>query len=71
MPEYRQKGIGEDLLNDAFSKAKNMGCKKMNIGIVEENKELRKWYELFGFIHIGKQKFEFFPFTYGYMEKEL
>ena len=48
-----------------------MGCKKMSIGIVEENKVLRKWYENNGFIHIGTKKFDFFPFTCGYMERDL
>lgn len=48
-----------------------LGCDKMNIGIVEENKVLRKWYEAFGFMHTGTQKFDFFPFTCGYMEKKL
>lgn len=32
----------------------------MNIGILEENKVLRKWYEENGFIHIGTKKFVFF-----------
>lgn len=71
LPEYRHKRIGEKLLNDAFSMAKKSGCKKMNIGIIEENKELRKWYELYGFVHKGIEKFDFFPFTCGYMEKTL
>lgn len=70
-PTYRHKGIGEALLQDAFEKAKGLGCTKMNIGIVEENRVLRKWYEEQGFIHIGTRKFDFFPFTCGYMEKEL
>ena len=43
----------------------------MKIGIVEENQVLRKWYEKLGFVHVGMQKFEFFPFTCGYMEKAL
>ena len=51
--------------------AKELGCNKMNIGIVEENQVLRKWYETFGFLHIKTQKFDFFPFTCGYMEKYL
>ena len=71
LPAYRHQGIGETLLKHAFSVAKEHNCMKMNIGIVEENIVLRKWYESFGFIHIGTQKFDFFPFTCGYMEKEL
>ena len=70
-PAYRHNGIGEKLLKNAFDNAKQSGCVKMNIGIVEENKMLRKWYESFGFVHIGTKKFDFFPFTCGYMEKKL
>ena len=71
LPEYRHKGIGKQLLEHAFSIAGNNGCKLINIGIVEENKKLRKWYEDNGAIHVGTKKFDFFPFTCGYMKKEL
>lgn len=71
LPAYRHKGIGEELLQNAFEVAKNQGCTKMNIGIVEENQILRRWYESFGFTHTGTEKFDFFPFTCGYMEKEF
>ena len=70
-PEHRHKKIGEKLLLDAFENAKNAGAIKMCIGIVEENTVLRKWYEAHGFIHTGTEKFDFFPFTCGYMEKML
>lgn len=68
LPEYRHKRIGAELLKDAYKKAKEAGCQKISIGIVEENKVLRKWYEDNGFVHIGTKKFDFFPFTCGYME---
>ena len=71
LPAYRHDGIGAKLLEHAFAKAKEAGCTKMKLGIVEENVVLRRWYERFGFVHVGTQKFEFFPFTCGYMEKEL
>ena len=71
IPAYRHKGIGEALLKHAFEAAQELNCRKINIGIVEENKVLRTWYETFGFKHTGIQKFDFFPFTCGYMEKEL
>lgn len=71
IPEYRHNGIGGELLNHAFNAAKALGCNKINIGIVEENQRLRKWYESYGFIHTGTKKFEFFPFTCGYMEREI
>ena len=71
LPEYRHKGIGEELLKHAYGNAVELVYEKMNIGIVEENTVLRKWYESFGFVHTGTQKFDFFPFTCGYMEKHL
>ena len=44
LPACRHKGIGEALLKHSFNVALTMGCSKMNIGIVEENNILRKWY---------------------------
>jgi len=70
-PEHRHGGIGQTLLEHAFEQAKSMGCMAMNIGIVEENRRLRAWYERFGFVHTGTEKFDFFPFTCGYMRKKL
>ena len=71
IPTYRHQGIGEELLKNAFEVAKEFGCETMNIGIVEENKVLRTWYETFGFVHVGTKIFDFFPFTCGYMKKSL
>ena len=71
LPQFRHQGIGEKLLLHSIYIAKSFGCTKMNIGIVEENQILKKWYESFGFQHIGTQKFDFFPFTCGYMELML
>ena len=71
LPECRHKKIGESLVADAFTRAQNNGCTKMKISIVEENKVLRYWYEKHGFVHTLTMKYDFFPFTCGYMEREL
>ena len=71
LPEYRHKGIGKELLEHSYSTARDKCCRLMNIGIVEENKKLRKWYEDNEAVHLGTHKFDFFPFTCGYMRKEL
>lgn len=71
LPAYRHDGIGGKLLTYAFDRAREMQCSKMCIGIVEENQVLRRWYESYGFMHTHTQKFDFFPFTCGYMEKTL
>jgi ribosomal protein S18 acetylase RimI-like enzyme len=71
LPAYRHKKVGEALLAHAFEEAKQLGYSQMNIGIVEENARLRAWYERHGFVHTGTKKFDFFPFTCGYMKREL
>lgn len=70
LPSYRHKGIGEQLVKHAFDVARTLNCTKIHIGIVEENKVLQRWYETMGFVHTGTKKFDFFPFTCGYMQYE-
>ena len=70
-PSCRHHGIGNALLTHALKTADGFGCKKINISIVEENTTLKNWYMSFGFVHTGTQKFDFFPFICGYMEKTL
>ena len=71
LPEARHKKIGEALIEDAVTRAKSNNCTKMKISIVEENKVLRHWYENHGFVHTNTIKYDFFPFTCGYMERIL
>ena len=71
LPTLRHRGVGEMLLNDALRRAREMDFSRMHIGIVEENKELKTWYEGFGFVPTGAEKYVFFPFTCGFMEKRL
>ena len=71
LPEYRHRGIGTELLRHAAATAKEQGCTVINLGIVEENRVLREWYERNGAVHTGTEKFDFFPFTCGYMKIPL
>jgi hypothetical protein len=47
--------------------ARKQRCQVMRLSIVEENTVLRQWYEQNGAVHTGTEKFDFFPFTCGYM----
>ncbi len=71
LPEYRHRGIGGTLLKHSAEVARAQRCSVMKLGIVEENTILRKWYERNGAVHTGTEKFDFFPFTCGYMEIDL
>ena len=71
LPEYRHNGIGGRLLQHAVETARARNCRVMNLSIVEENKRLRRWYERSGAVHTGTEKYDFFPFTCGYMKIAL
>ena len=71
LPEYRHRGIGTGLLRHAVGIAREHHCSVMRFSIVEENSRLRKWYERNGAVHTGTEKFDFFPFTCGYMTIRL
>lgn len=71
VPEYRHRGIGGSLLRHAAERAREQGCGVMDLSIVEENTVLRAWYERAGAVHTGTEKFDFFPFTCGYMKIRL
>ena len=71
LPEYRHKGIGRKFIEHACEVARSKGESKIDLSIVEENKVLRNWYEQNGAVHLGTKKFDFFPFTCGFMVKEL
>lgn len=71
LPEYRHQGIGTELFRHAIDTAREHHCRIMRWSIVEENTVLRKWYERNGAVHTGTEKYDFFPFTCGYMELQL
>ncbi|MBR5345661.1 MAG: GNAT family N-acetyltransferase [Clostridia bacterium] len=71
LPEYRHLHIGKMLLQDAFERAFQRGAHSMMISIVEENTMLKRWYESFGFSPVETKKFDFLPFTCGYMQRML
>lgn len=71
LPQERHSGVGRELFEHSAATARALGCKYLDIGIVEENTTLKAWYEKLGAKHLGTKKFDFFPFTCGYMETEL
>ena len=71
LPETRHLGIGKELLAQCKAKVKQLDGKKITIGIIEENTQLKNWYASFGFVHTGTKKFDHLPFTAGFMELEV
>lgn len=68
LPECRHNGYGRLLIDHAKEKVRDMKGEIIRIGIIEENTVLKNWYAGSGFIHTGTCKFDYLPFTAGYME---
>ena len=68
LPEYRHKGFGKLLLDNAKNVVKASGGRVIKIGIIEESTVLKNWYIANGFVHTGTKKFDHLPFTSGYLE---
>jgi len=71
LPEYRHNGYGKALLDFCKRKAKENGAGKIRLGMIDDNRQLRKWYEDNGFVNVGYKKYEGAPFTVGKMECTL
>jgi N-acetylglutamate synthase-like GNAT family acetyltransferase len=71
LPEQRRKGFGKVLVDRVFDRAGKIGARRVEIGIISEDKELRDWYKKFGFIEKGTKEFEHLPFVVAFMFVEL
>jgi len=68
LPTHRQKGYGKELLDFGKEKAKSLGANKIRLGMIDDNKRLRKWYEDNGFVTVAYKQYDGAPFLVGKME---
>ena len=71
LPRHRRKGYGKALVNHIFKLAVKKGAKKLEIGIIAEDKKLTNWYSKFGFVLKGTKKFDHLPFIVAFMSAEI
>lgn len=55
LPDYRGRGIGRQLLRSVESKARQLGCGKLTLEVVEHNAPARRLYARVGFTHAGAE----------------
>lgn len=71
LPEHRNNGYGKILVNHIFDKAKDHGCKKISIGIIAQQIDLKNWYSKFGFKEGITKSFDHLPFDVTFMDRSL
>jgi ribosomal protein S18 acetylase RimI-like enzyme len=60
-PALQGKGIGQDLLNSAVAYAREAGCSRIRITVIDARVELLEWYERHGYVRTGEKE----PFHAG------
>ncbi|MDR1612958.1 MAG: GNAT family N-acetyltransferase [Planctomycetota bacterium] len=70
-PADRHRGFGTRLLEFVCDAARELGGKKISLGIIEKNAVLKEWYIRNGFIHTGTREYSSLPFIVGLMERSL
>jgi len=68
LPEYRRRGYGIALLDFCKQQALQLSARKLTLGMIDDNKRLRRWYEANGFVNCGYKVYAGAPFTVGKME---
>jgi N-acetylglutamate synthase-like GNAT family acetyltransferase len=71
LPHERKNGLGSQLVEHAFRTARGLGSKKISIGIIAAQTELKQWYQKFGFIEGETKEFSHLPFMVTFMTLEL
>lgn len=71
LPEAQGKGYGVALMNYAHEQIRAQGGSASSVAIINENTELKAWYEKIGYRETAQRVFEHLPFTVCFMKKEL
>jgi len=71
LPQFREKGLGEALVNHAIDEARKLGAQYIEIGIISDHIELREWYKKLGFCVKSETRFEHLPFMVTFMSRDL
>ena len=71
LPEMRGKKFGSTLVRHALDFSASKGAKRVSIGIIAEQTELKEWYKKFGFTEMQTKSFQHLPFEVCLMELKL
>ncbi len=70
-PEYRNKGIGKQLMDFATQKIIELKGIEISIGVIDSNNNLKRWYQNQGFKIVEIKYYEHLPFRVCLMSKCL
>jgi N-acetylglutamate synthase-like GNAT family acetyltransferase len=71
LPDKRRHGFGKALVTYVLSEARNFRAKRVNIGIIADQTELKNWYTGIGFVEGESKEFAHLPFRVTFMSYKL
>lgn len=70
-PEFRNRGVGAKLMEFASFRIKQLGGKRISIGLINSNTKLKEWYLNQDYIEFRIKAYSHLPFDVCLMEKWL
>ena len=71
LPDQRKRGFGKALVSHVLSEAGELGCRRVGIGVIADQAELKDWYRGLGFVETENREFAHLPFLVTFMNFEL
>ena len=71
LPEHQSCGFGSELMLHAKEEAERQKYKKISLGMIDDNLQLKKWYEKHGFKTKKLVKYDTVTYFVGEMECEV
>jgi N-acetylglutamate synthase-like GNAT family acetyltransferase len=71
LPPFRRRGLGKVLVDHVMTTAREVGARRVELGIISDDVELRRWYEKLGFSVIRTARLEHLAFEVTFMRKTL
>jgi N-acetylglutamate synthase-like GNAT family acetyltransferase len=71
LPDSRRAGVGSALLGHARVQAKAAGVTQVEVSVLSDHAELRRWYEKRGFVLSGTARYPHLPFEVSFLFAEV
>jgi diamine N-acetyltransferase len=71
LPGFRHRGFGASLLSYALGRIQENGGTAASIGLIDENRRLKEWYQSKGFIQQECRRVAHLPFKVCFMTLDL
>jgi N-acetylglutamate synthase-like GNAT family acetyltransferase len=71
LPDQRRRGFGKALVSHVLSEAGALGCRRVGIGVIADQAELKSWYRGLGFAETENREFPQLPFLVTFMSCAL